>query len=108
MLRQCQQLRWPTKLDCLAYLKGQLNFEFAKIMTTNVPAAQILQRCINSADHIDDGCYQTIWPFYDTCQVFLSVVKTLNSAIVSGASSPANFNEYVVLLVAALKATDSH
>jgi hypothetical protein len=95
------------KIDCIFSLKSQLNYRFTELVAsgTNLPAAQKLQSLIGTADNIDDGFYAEIKPFYEPLTAaFLSSVQTLNDAIVAGSSTPADFNEYIKLLAAALLA----
>jgi hypothetical protein len=97
-----------TKIDCLVYLKSKLANEFTKLTTgesPNLPAAQNVQRLVTTAHGIDDGYFAIIEPlFVPASSKFLLLVRVLNEGIINGTSSPANFDEYVALLVTALQA----
>jgi hypothetical protein len=91
-----------SKLDCLFTLKQLLNDRFTKLAVSNAPAAQTFQSLVLTADNIDDGYYSIIKPFYEpVTATFQSKVQALNDSIVGG-TTPANFTEYIKLLVASL------
>jgi hypothetical protein len=96
-----------SKIDCLVYLKSKLANEFTKLTTgntTNLPAAQSVQRLVTTAHGIDDGFFAIIEPLYDpVTPKFLLLVKVLNEGIINGTASAANFDEYVKLLVTELQ-----
>jgi hypothetical protein len=93
------------KIDCLVYLKEKLSNEFTKLITGENPdlqAAQNIQRLVTTAENISDGFFAQIEPCLPS--QWIHTVQTLNKSIISGESSAANFDEYVVLLVKALQA----
>jgi len=97
-----------TKIDCLTYLKSTLQIQFTKLTTgdsPNLPAAQNIQRLMGTAHGIYDGFFAIIEPLFDpVTPKFMLLVRNLNDSIITGTSSPANFDEYVKLLVTALQA----
>jgi hypothetical protein len=96
-----------TKIDCLVYLKSKLANDFTKLTTgdsPNLPAAQNVQRLVGTAENISDGYFAIIEPLFDpVTPKFMLLVRNLNHSIITGTSSPANFDEYVKLLVTALQ-----
>ena len=97
-----------TKIDCLVYLKSKLNNEFAKLSTgetLNLLAAQNIQRLAGTAEDISDGYLTIIEPLFDpVTPKFMLFVRNLNDSIINGTVSPTNFDEYVALLAASLRA----
>lgn len=81
------------KLNFIVYLKGKLNHQLATLLAANdQQGAQNVQRFLGTSDHIHDA------------PKLMLTVQTLNNAIVTGTSSPANFNEYALAVVTALQA----
>src|SRR5260370_38580869 len=91
-----------TKIDCVTYIKSTLTPAFTKPTvgpSPNIPAAQSIQRLVLSAESISDGYFAKIEPFFEPVSPkFMLMVKVLNEAIISGRSSSANLDEYMVWL----------
>jgi len=88
--------------NCFTSLKALLSYTEANL-TTNLPAARNFHRLISTANEILSGHYAKLEPFYDPLTPrFMSAVVAVNTAIVNGQSSPADFNEYVALLITEL------
>jgi hypothetical protein len=95
-----------TKIDFIVYVKGKLNHALATLLAANdVPAAQNVQRFLGTPDQLHDGYFAQIEKSFEpiTSKLMLAV-DTLNNAIAAGTSSPANFNEYALAVLAALQA----
>jgi hypothetical protein len=95
-----------TKIYFIVYLKAKLNHEFTKLTTAgNLQGAQNVQRFLGTNDHVHNGYFAKIEPFFEPITPkFMLTVQTLNEAVISGASSPKDFNEYALSILAALQA----
>jgi hypothetical protein len=95
-----------SKIDFTVYIKGTLNRQLATLLAADdVQGAQNVQRFLRTSDHIHDGYFGSIAPAFEPIPPKLMLaVQTLNNAIVTGTSSPANFNEYALAVLAALQA----
>jgi hypothetical protein len=55
-----------SKLNFIVYVKGLLNRDFATLTTANdTHGAQNVQRFLGTADHIHDGYFARIEPFFE-------------------------------------------
>jgi hypothetical protein len=95
-----------SKLNFIVYVKGKLNHSLTTLIAANdAQGAQNVQRFLRTSDHIDDGYYSRFASDFDpiTPKLMLAV-QALNNSIVGGTSSPANFNEYALAVLAAVQA----